>query len=551
MINSTMMNVPLVLTSVMNFAEKVYGSSEIVSITADNPRHRYTYRDAFRRVRQLGNVFRTLGVEIGESIGTMAWNDYRHLELYYATGASGLVCHTVNPRLFAHQLEFIINHGEDKWLFLDPAFVPIIEGIQDQLPNVKGFVVLTDEAHMPETTLRNVKCYETLLAAESDQITWPELDENHPCSMCYTSGTTGDPKGVVYSHRSTVLHAYAAALPDTFGVSVRDVVLPIVPMFHVNGWGLVYVVPMTGGKLVLPGPKMGDGEAICELINSEKVTLSAGVPTVWLALINYLESKGATVDSLQRITVGGAACPLSIITTMREKFGVEVRHAWGMTETSPLGTYNTPKPGMEGLPEAEMDAIRLKQGRPIFGVELRITDENNQELPWDGKSSGAVKVRGPWITGGYHKSENAAVDENGWFETGDVACIDPEGYMLITDRTKDVIKSGGEWISSIELENLAVDHPQVAEAAVIGVPHPKWTERPLLLAVLKEGASLSTQELLDWYEGKVAKWCIPSDCEFVASLPHTATGKLSKKDLREEFKDYEWSDIEQEPRETV
>jgi 3-(methylthio)propionyl---CoA ligase len=543
MIQSTMMNVPLVLTSVMDFAEKVYGSSEIVSITADNPRHRYTYRDAFKRVRQLGNALRRLGAEMGDSVGTMAWNDYRHLELYYALAASGMVCHTVNPRLFEEQLEFIINHGEDKWLFIDVAFMKLVEKIQDKLPNVNGFVVLTDEAHMPETSLRNVHCYESLLAAESDHIDWPELDENHPAAMCYTSGTTGDPKGVVYSHRSTVLHSYALAMPDAFDVSVRDVVLPIVPMFHVNGWGLVYVVPMTGGKLVLPGPKMGDGETLCDLINREKVTSSAGVPTVWLALINHLESTGKTIDSLQQVTVGGAACPLSIMKIMKERYGVDVRHAWGMTETSPLGTYNTLKPGMENLGEKELDAVRAKQGRPVFGVELRITDDNNRELPWDGKSSGTVKVRGPWITGSYHNSDKPAVDEDGWFDTGDVASVDPEGYMLITDRTKDVIKSGGEWISSIELENLAVDHPKVVEAAVIGVPHPKWTERPLLLAVLKDGETLSKQEMLTWYDGKIAKWSMPSDCEFVDSLPHTATGKLSKKDLRERYMNYQWSDV--------
>lgn len=543
MIKSTMMDVPLLLTSVMNFAEKVYGSSEIISITADNPRHRYTYRDAFRRVRQLGNALRTLGATKGDVIGTMAWNDYRHLELYYALAASGMVCHTVNPRLFEHQLEYIINHGEDQWLFLDVAFVSTVEKLQDKLPEVKGFIILTDEANMPETTLRNAMCYESLLAAESDQITWPELDENHPASMCYTSGTTGDPKGVVYSHRSSVLHAYGSALPDTFGASVQDVVMPIVPMFHVNGWGLVYVVPMTGGKLVLPGPKMGDGQVLCDLINSEGVTISAGVPTVWLALLKYLEQSGATVESLKRITVGGSACPLSLITTFREKYGVEVRHAWGMTETSPLGTYNTFKPGMEKLSREEQDAIRVTQGRPIFGIEMCITDDDGNELPWDGKSTGALKVRGPWVSGSYHKSDKPAMDENGWFETGDVASINPDGYMLITDRTKDVIKSGGEWISSIELENLAVDHPKVAEAAVIGVPHPKWTERPLLLAVLKEGESMTKEEMLAWYEGKVAKWWIPSDCEFVPSLPHTATGKLSKKDLREEYQDYQWSDV--------
>lgn len=519
MIQSTMMNVPLLLTSVMNFAEKVYGSSEIVSVTADNPRHRYTYRDAFRRVRQLGNALRTLGAAKGDVIGTMAWNDYRHLELYYALAASGMVCHTVNPRLFEHQLEYIINHGEDKWLFLDVAFVSIVEKLQDQLPLVKGFIILTDEASMPETSLRNVICYESLLAAESDEISWPELDENHPASMCYTSGTTGDPKGVVYSHRSSVLHAFASALPDTFGTSVRDVVMPIVPMFHVNGWGLVYVVPMTGGKLVLPGPRMGDGEVLCDLINSEGVTVSAGVPTVWLALVNYLAKSGKKVESLERVTVGGSACPLSLITTLRNKYNVEVRHAWGMTETSPLGTYNTFKPGMEALSEAEKDAIRVKQGRPIFGIDMCITDEDGNELPWDGKSTGSLKVRGPWVSASYFKQEGSAMDKDGWFETGDVASIDPSAYMLITDRTKDVIKSGGEWISSIELENLAVDHPKVAEAAVIGVPHPKWTERPLLLAVLRDGESMTRKKCLPGMKAKSPSGGFPTTASLSPRCP--------------------------------
>lgn len=538
---STMMNSQLVLTTVMNFAEKVYGSSEIVSITLDNPNHRYTYRDAFKRVRQLGNALKTLGAELGDCIGTLAWNDYRHFELYYALAASGIVCHTVNPRLFEDQLDYIINHGEDKWIFADVSFVPLLQKMQDRIPNVKGFILLTDAAHMPnDSGLRNVQCYETLLAAETDQITWPEFDENHPASMCYTSGTTGDPKGVIYSHRSTLIHCYAASLPDTFGVSVRETILPIVPMFHVNGWGIVYVAPMCGAKLVMPGPKMGDGETLCNLINEEKVTISAGVPTVWLALINHLKANNLKVDTLNRVTIGGAACPLSIIKTLKNDYGVEVRHAWGMTETSPLGTYNTFKPGMENLSEAEQDAIKVKQGRPIFGIDIKIVDDSNQELPWDGESSGAVKVRGPWVTGSYYKSDKAAIDADGWFETGDVATIDPEGYMQITDRTKDVIKSGGEWISSIELENLAVDHPKVAEAAVIGVYHPKWTERPLLLIVTQPGETVTEEEMLAWYDGKLAKWCIPSAVEFVDSLPHTATGKLSKKDLRDQFQNYEW-----------
>ncbi len=541
--HSTMMDTPLVLSSIMNFAEKVYGTSEIVSVTADNPLHRYTYSDAFKRVRKLGNALNAMGAKLGDTIGTLAWNDYRHFEMYYALAASGMVCHTVNPRLFEDQLEFIINHGEDKWLFLDIAFVGLVEKIQDKLPNVQGFIILTNEANMPKkTSLRNVACYESLLDAQNEDIDWPEFGENHPVAMCYTSGTTGNPKGVVYSHRSTVLHAYASALPDTLGISVQDVVMPIVPMFHVNGWGLVYSAPMVGAKMVMPGPKMGDGETICSLINGENVTISAAVPTVWLALINHLEKTGGDVESLKRVTVGGAACPLSIMTTLKDKYGVEVRHAWGMTETSPLGTYNTFKPKMDSWTEEERNAVRVKQGRPIYGIEVKIVDDNNKELPWDGVASGAVKVRGPWVTGSYYKLDKKATDEDGWFETGDVASMDSEGYMQITDRTKDVIKSGGEWISSIELENCAMNHPKIEEAAVIGVYHPKWTERPLLLAIVKAGETITKEEMLAWFEGKVAKWCQPSACEFVDSLPHTATGKLSKKDMRAQFENYQWPD---------
>lgn len=539
---STMMNTPLTITSLMRFAERVHGASEIVSVTADNPNHSYTYRDAFQRVRKLANALDSLGAKAGDRIATLAWNDYRHFELYYAVSCSGMVCHTINPRLFPEQLEFIVNHADDRWVFLDVAFVPILEKLQELMPNVEGFVVLTDEAHMPETTLRNVHCYETLIADKADTFNWPELDETTASALCYTSGTTGNPKGVVYNHRSTILHVYASALPEAFALSSREVIMPIVPMFHVNGWGLVYGCPMVGAKMVMPGPKMGDGEILCNLINDHKVTASAGVPTVWLALLEYLDSSKKKVPSLNRLTVGGAACPQIIIEDFAKKHNVDVQQAWGMTEMSPLGTYNQPRPNEEQLSEDDYMKNRLKQGRPLFGVDMRIEDADGNELPWDGKSSGAVKVRGPWITESYYGLDTGGADDNGWFETGDVACMTDDGMMQITDRTKDVIKSGGEWISSIDLENCAVNHPSVAEAAVIGAPHPKWTERPLLLAVLKEGASLSEKEMLDWFDGKVAKWWTPADCVFVESLPHTATGKISKKDLRDEYQNFKWSD---------
>lgn len=536
-----MMNMPLTTTSILAFAEKVYAGSEIVSVTADNPLHRYTYAEAFQRVRQLANALKKLGCKDGDVIGTLAWNDYRHLELYYAISCSGMVCHTVNPRLFPEQLQYIIDHAEDKFVFIDVMFVPLLEKLAPTLPRVKGYIVLTDEAHMPTaSSLPNLLCYESLIAKESTAFDWPQLDENQASALCYTSGTTGNPKGVLYSHRATILHTYATAMPDVFGISVRDVVMPIVPMFHVNGWGLVYTCPMIGAKLVMPGPKMGDGETLCKLINDEKVTTSAGVPTVWLALLNYLEQSGQQVPSLTRVTTGGAACPQPIFDTFRERYQVEVHQAWGMTEMSPLGTYNTLKPHMLGWSEEQKTCIRMNQGRPAYGVELKIVDDDNNELPWDGQSSGSVKVRGPWVIERYFKADKPSTDADGWFETGDVASMSPEGYMTITDRTKDVIKSGGEWISSIELENTAMLHPAVAEAAVIGVSHPKWTERPLLVIVPKAGSQPDKSELLAFFNGKVAKWWIPEACELVETLPHTATGKVSKKDLRVQFSGYRW-----------
>ena len=537
--NGLMMNVPLSVTSIMEHAERVNGNVEIVSVTGDNPRHRYTYRDAFLRTRQLANGLAGWGLAQGDRIATLAWNDYRHFETYYAAACSGYVCHTINPRLFPEQVAYIINHAEDQYVFFDPDFLPLVEGVAAECPGVKGWIILTSEAHMPRTSLPNVQCYETLVAAGDGVFEWPQLDENTACALCYTSGTTGNPKGVLYSHRSTMLHAYATMMPDAMGLSSRDVVLPIVPMFHVNAWGTPYSCPMAGAKLVFPGSKMGDGATLAALINEEGVTMSAGVPTVWLGLIAYLKSSGLRVDTLDRIIVGGAACPLSIMEDF-DKYGVETRVGWGMTEMSPLGSVNSSPADRERYSAAEFAKVRLKAGRPIFGVEMKIVSDTGAEQPWDGVAFGSLKVRGPWICSNYFKLDRSdAHAEEGWFETGDVATIDAQGYMAITDRTKDVIKSGGEWISSIEVENVATDHPKVAEAAVIGHFHPKWSERPLLIVVRNaDGQDLTAAEMLAWFDGKIAKWWTPEAVEFVDELPHTATGKLQKVTLRQMFKDY-------------
>jgi acyl-CoA synthetase (AMP-forming)/AMP-acid ligase II len=543
MLDGLMMNTPLTINSIMDFAEKVHWDVEIVSVTSDIPLHRYTYRDAFKRVRKLANALREAGLQAGDRIGTLGWNDYRHFELYYGTTCAGQVCHTINPRLFPEQLDYIINHAENRIIFLDPAFVPILEELQEKLPSVERFIVLTDDQHMPDNTLRNAQTYESFIGQQPDTFNWPEIEEGAASGLCYTSGTTGNPKGVLYSHRATVLHCYAAAMPDCIGLSVNDCIMPIVPMFHVNAWCIPYGAAMVGAKLVLPGPKMGDAEVLHHLMESEGVTLSAGVPTVWLALLNYLSDNNKTIDSLDRILVGGSACPLMIMDEFADKYSVKVYTGWGMTETGPLGTINTMRSDLAALPKEQVDKIRVKQGRPIYGVDLKIEDENGMELPWDGKAFGEIKVRGPWIASDYFKLENSgAHTEDGWFGTGDVATVDQYGYMQITDRTKDVIKSGGEWISSIELENVAVGHPAVLEAAVIGVAHPKWTERPLLLVIIKPGERVEREELLAWFEGKVAKWWIPEDCVFVEELAHTATGKLSKKDLRAQFSGYKYAE---------
>jgi fatty-acyl-CoA synthase len=538
-----MMNTPLLISSIAEHAAKFHAGREIVSVTADNPRHRYTYGECIGRAKQLANALGRLGAEPGDRVATLAWNDYRHIEAYYGISGAGYVCHTINPRLFPEQLVFIINHAEDRWIFTDVMFVPLLEAFADKIPNVEGFVVMTDEAHMPETSLTNVMCYESLIADESREFDWPALDEQTASALCYTSGTTGDPKGVLYDHRSTLLHAYAAIAPDVMSMSSCDTVLPVVPLFHVNAWGVPYVSLMAGAKLVLPGPKMGDGETLCELLDSEDVTLALGVPTVWLALLQYCEQAGKRLDKLRRTVIGGAAVPRAMIEAFRDKHDVEVRQGWGMTETSPLGVVNSLKAGLEVLSSEEQLDLAAKAGRGIFGCELRIVDDNGEEQPWDGEAYGALQVRGPWVCSDYFKLEGKAGShtDDGWFDTGDVATIDQDGYMAITDRTKDVIKSGGEWISSIDLENTIMAHPAVAEAAVIGVAHPKWTERPLLVVVKAEGQDVVAEELLDFYNGKVAKWWIPTDVEFVDELPHTATGKVKKIELRRQFKDYQLS----------
>ena len=539
--NGLMMDVPLTITSIMHHADRVNGDSEIVSVTRDDPRHRYRYRDAFRRTRQLANAIAGWGLARGDRVATLAWNDYRHFETYYAAACSGYVCHTINPRLFPEQIVYIINHAEDRAVFVAPDFLPLVEAVADKCPGVEHWVVLTDEAHMPETSLEGAICYERLVHGHSDRFDWPELDEQQACALCYTSGTTGNPKGVLYSHRSTLLHAYATLMPDALGMAHSDAVLPIVPMFHVNAWGLPYAAPMVGAKIVFPGSKMGDGETLTALMNEEQVTRSAGVPTVWLNLLAYLRESGKTVESLQQVIVGGAACPLSIMESF-ERHGVETRVGWGMTEMSPLGSANASWDRRAAYDPETFAKLRQKAGRPIFGVEMKIVDDDGKELPWDGEAYGSLKVRGPWICDRYFKLEGTdAHAETGWFETGDVATIDPEGYMAITDRTKDVIKSGGEWISSIDVENVAADHPKVAEAAVIGRYHPKWSERPLLIVVRAVGGEdLTAEEMLAWFEGRIARWWTPDAVEFVDELPHGATGKIQKVDLREHFKDYEF-----------
>ncbi len=531
---------PLLVHRILDHARDWHGAQEIVSRTVEGPIHRYTYRDLDRRARKLSDaVVKRLGIKLGDVVGTIAWNGYRHMETWYAIMGQGAVVHTLNPRLFPEQLVYIINHAEDRWIFTDLTFVPILEGIQDKLPNIKGYVIMTDTGHMPDTSLKNAICYEDLLEEGDEGLQWPQFDENTACGMCYTSGTTGNPKGVLYSHRSNVLHAMATCAGDALGLRSTDTIMPVVPMFHANAWSLTFSAPMAGAKIVMPGAKM-DGASVYELLETEKVSATAAVPTIWLMLLQYLEQNpDLKLPHLEQVVIGGSACPEAMMRSFIENYESDVIHAWGMTEMSPLGTLGTRKGGLEGMDNGTWWQTKLKQGRPAFTIEMKITDDNGNALPHDGETFGRLKVRGPGIAKAYLKGDGAEnFDNEGWFDTGDVSTIDEHGYMQITDRAKDVIKSGGEWISSIDIENFALGCPGVAEAAVIGIAHPKWDERPLLVIVKKPGEDVTKQQVLGSLEGKIVKWWMPDDVAFVDEIPHTATGKISKLTLRQQFEDY-------------
>jgi len=529
---------PLLLHRIIDHAAIFHGDRKVITRSVEGPMVETTYTQMRARALKVAQRLEKDGIKLGDRVATLAWNTWRHLETWYGILGIGAVYHTVNPRLFPEQIVWIVNHAEDRMLFVDLTFVPLLEKIADKLPTIERYVVLTDAAHMPRTSLKNAVAYEDWIAEVDGDFQWRQFDENTAAGMCYTSGTTGHPKGVLYSHRSNVLHAFMASLPDSKNLSSRDVCMPVVPMFHANGWSLAFSTPMMGASLVLPGAKM-DGASIYELLNTYKVSFTAAVPTVWLMLLQDLEKTGGKLPHLKRVVIGGSACPRAMTKTFQDVYGVEVIHAWGMTEMSPLGSLCTMKPEYAQLTgEAKLD-IEMKQGHPPFGVEMKITDDNGRDLPWDGKTFGRLKVRGPAVAKAYYKVDSDPVfEKDGWFDTGDVATMDQYGYMQITDRSKDVIKSGGEWISSIDLENLAVGHPKVAEATVIGINHPKWDERPLLVVVLKKGETATKEELLGFMQGKVAKWWMPDDVAFVDEIPHTATGKIQKLTLRQQFKDY-------------
>jgi fatty-acyl-CoA synthase len=528
---------PLLCHRIIDHAAIQHGERPVVTRSVEGPIHETNYAEIRRRALKLAQRLDRDGIRLGDRVATLAWNTWRHLECWYGIIGIGAIYHTVNPRLFPEQICWIVNHAEDRMMFVDLTFLPILEKHAHGLKSIERFVVLTDAAHMPKTTLKNAVAYEEWLADADGDFAWKSFDENTACGMCYTSGTTGNPKGVLYSHRSNVLHAFMASLPDAKGIAARDVVLPVVPLFHANCWSLAFSTPLTGASLIMPGPKL-DGPSIYELMDKYKVTFTAGVPTVWLALLDHMEKNNLKLPHLKRIVIGGSASPRAMTQKFEQNYGVEVIHAWGMTEMSPLGSLCTLKPEYAHLTgDAKLD-LQMKQGHPPFGVEMKITNDAGKPLPWDGKTFGRLKVRGPAVARRYFRDDSEILDDEGFFDTGDVATMDPHGYMQITDRSKDVIKSGGEWISSIDLENLAVGHPKVAEAAVIGVQHPKWDERPLLVVVLKKDQKASKDEILGFMQGKIAKWWMPDDVAFVADIPHTATGKILKTELRERFKDY-------------
>jgi 3-(methylthio)propionyl---CoA ligase len=528
---------PLLCHRIIDHAAIQHADRPIVSRSIEGPVHTTNYAEVRRRALKVAQRLEKDGIKLGDRVATMAWNTWRHLEVWYGILGIGAVYHTVNPRLFADQICWIVNHAEDRMMFVDLTFLPTLEKYAPGLKTIERYVVLTDAAHMPATTLKNAVAYEEWIGEIDGDFAWKSFDENTAAGMCYTSGTTGHPKGVLYSHRSNVLHSMMAAMPDAMNVASRDVVLPVVPMFHANCWGLALTSPMLGAGMVMPGARL-DGASIYELLDTYKVSFTAAVPTVWLMLLHDLEKTGHKLPYLNRVVIGGSACPRAVTQAFQDNYGVEVIHAWGMTEMSPLGSLCTLKPEYAELTgEAKLD-VQMKQGHPPFGVEMKITDDKGNKLPWDGKTFGRLKVSGPSVARAYFKDDSEILDDEGFFDTGDVATMDPHGYMQITDRSKDVIKSGGEWISSIDLENLAVGHPKVAEAAVIGVQHPKWDERPLLIVVLKKDQKASKDDILEFMQGKIAKWWMPDDVAFVEEIPHTATGKILKTELRERFKSY-------------
>ena len=533
-----MMHMPLLTSTLLVHAERHHADQQIVSRRVEGDIHRYTYADLAKRTRQLAKAVAALGVANGERVATLAWNGYRHMELYYAVSGSGRVLNTINPRLHADQVTFIADHAENQVLFFDMTFLPLVESIASRVKTVRHFVALIDKDKMPESTsIPNLLCYEDLIAGQNDQFTWPVLDEQEAATLCYTSGTTGNPKGVLYSHRSTLLHTFAAALPDSLNCSAADVILPVVPMFHVNAWGLPYAACMTGAKLVFPGAGL-DGKSLYDLFEAEGVTMAAGVPTVWQGLLNHVQANKLQFSTVRRTVIGGSACPPAMVRTFEEDYNVHVIHAWGMTELSPLGTVCAFKGKHMGQTPEQRQAVQAKQGRAVFGVDMKIIDPEGKELPHDGQHAGDLLVRGHWVVSRYFKEEGEGHLQDGWFPTGDVAKIDADGYMQITDRSKDVIKSGGEWIGSIDLENIAMAHPAVAMAACIAAFHPKWDERPLLVVMKKPGMEVSREELLAFYDGKIAKWWTPDDVVFVETIPLGATGKMLKHRLREQYKHY-------------
>jgi len=529
-----MMDGPLLIPSILEYAALYHPAKEVVSRNEDSTLHRYSYADALPRVKRLANALARLGLKPGDRVATLAWNNYRHFELYYAVPGAGMVCHTINPRLFREQIEFIVKDAQDQVIFTDPCFAPLVEAMIMNMPSVKAVVVMGSREQMPGNILHRALCYEDLLAAESDDFDWPQFDERTASGLCYTSGTTGNPKGVLYSHRATVLHAMGINQPGLFGFTPDETVLPVVPMFHVNAWGVPYAAPLVGARMVLPGPRL-DGAGLLEVIRAEGVTVSAGVPTIWMNLLNHCDQVGQSVAPMRRVVVGGAACPPTLI----ERFAAHkalVVHAWGMTETSPLGSVSVLSPKHERLPADQKMKLMLKQGRAPYGIEMRITGPEGKPLPWDGTTRGELEVRGPWIASGYfNDNDDDRFTPDGWFRTGDISTIDADGFMNIVDRSKDVIKTGGEWISSIELENLAMQHPAVREAAVIARADAKWSERPRLILALHAGAKITGPELRKVIEPHVARWWLPEDYIVVDELPHGATGKVLKTELREKY----------------